>query len=96
VDRLWPRGLSWEKAAVDLWMKDIAPSDDLRAWFRHDPAKWPEFQARYRAELEQNPALALLREIISREETVTLLYAASDTERNNAAVLMDELERETV
>lgn len=92
VDRLWPRGLSKEKARVDLWLKEIAPGDELRHWFGHDPERWAEFRERYRRELEENPAALLeLREILAGEETVTLLYAATDREHNNAVAL-----RETV
>ena len=91
VDRLWPRGLSKEKAAVDHWLKEIAPSDELRRWFGHDPAKWQEFRERYRRELEAQGAL--LKEISqqARKETVTLLYAAHDEEHNNAVVLKELL-----
>jgi uncharacterized protein YeaO (DUF488 family) len=92
VDRLWPRGVSREKAQVDDWLKDLAPSDELRRWFGHDPARWPEFQARYRAELSsQGPRLDELRALAARGR-VTLLYAARDSEHNNAAVLRDLLE----
>jgi uncharacterized protein YeaO (DUF488 family) len=93
VDRLWPRGLSKEKAALDRWLKEIAPSDELRHWFGHDPAKWSEFRSRYRQELaEQRP---LLKEIAEqgRKETVTLLYAAHDEEHNNAVALKETLEK---
>jgi uncharacterized protein YeaO (DUF488 family) len=92
VDRLWPRGLAKEKAAVDHWLKEAAPSTALRQWFGHDPARWPEFRERYRAELRENPtALAALRRLC-RGQTVTLLYAASDPEHNNAVVLKTQLE----
>ncbi|NLX09146.1 MAG: DUF488 domain-containing protein [Chloroflexi bacterium] len=94
VDRLWPRGVSKEKARLDLWLKDIAPSPELRQWFAHDPAKWDEFRSRYEAELRANePALAVLREHLA-QGTVTLLYATSDTVHNSAAVLRDFLTRE--
>src|SRR2546428_1515161 len=84
VDRLWPRGLTKEKAHVDLWLKEVAPSTALRKWFAHDPAKWPEFKARYKAELKSNaPQLALLKQAITRGPT-TLLYGAKDTEHNEA------------
>ena len=93
VDRLWPRGLSRERARVDRWLKDIAPSDELRRWFGHDPAKWQEFRARYLAELEAKRAQ--LEEIadLARGQTVTLLYAAHDEERNNAVVLKELLDK---
>lgn len=92
VDRLWPRGLSKDKARVDLWLRDVAPSTGLREWFGHDPGKWPEFRRRYRAELAGNTALAELR-ALCRAGTVTLLYAARDTEHNNARVLEERLRR---
>jgi uncharacterized protein YeaO (DUF488 family) len=94
VDRLWPRGLSKEKAHLDLWLKDIAPSDELRHWFGHDPALWDEFQKRYRAELEdRGEALAALRALTAKGK-VTLLFAAHDEEHNNAVALAAYL-RET-
>ncbi len=92
VDRLWPRGVSKEKAKLDLWLKDIAPSSELREWFGHDPKKWPGFQKRYRKELENNgPAVARLRQLAKTKKAVTLLYAAKDTARNEALVLKDFL-----
>ena len=94
VDRLWPRGLSKERAAVAIWLKEVAPSAELRKWFGHDPDKWKEFQARYRQELKENrAALALLKEKAS-ERTVTLLFAARDEEHNEAVVLKKILQRE--
>ena len=87
VDRLWPRGLSRDPAKIDLWLKEIAPSAELRRWFGHDPKKWPEFQRRYARELEANPAMARLRAILAQEQAVTLLFAAKDINRNNAVVL---------
>ena len=87
VERLWPRGVSKEAARLDLWLKDVAPSPELRKWYSHDLAKWTEFQKRYRAELEENTSdLNLLKEK-SRGETITLVYAASDKEHNSALVL---------
>ncbi|AGH50405.1 hypothetical protein G432_13435 [Sphingomonas sp. MM-1] len=86
VDRLWPRGLAKAKAAIDLWLKDVAPSTELRHWFGHDPARWAEFRKRYAAELAGNPAVAELREIAGRER-VTLVYAAHDEAHNNAVAL---------
>ncbi len=91
VDRLWPRGLSRQEAHVDAWIKEVAPSDALRRWFAHDPAKWSEFQARYRTELAHNPAVAELRSMLRPGTTVTLLFAARDTEHNNAVVLRQML-----
>jgi uncharacterized protein YeaO (DUF488 family) len=88
VDRLWPRGIAKEKARVDLWLKDIAPSTELRTWFGHDPAKWEDFQKRYKQELMQNkPVLENLRRIIKEQNKVTLVFAASDENHNNAVVL---------
>src|SRR5674476_1690666 len=79
VDRLWPRGISKEEAHIDEWLRDIAPTTELRKWFGHDPEKWPEFRRRYRAELDANPeALKPLLEA-AREGDVTLLYSARDT-----------------
>ena len=87
VDRLWPRGLTKERAAVNLWLKDVAPSSELRKWFGHDPAKWKEFQVRYRKELRQKKdALKLLKQK-SEERTVTLVYGARDEQHNEAVVL---------
>ena len=93
VERLWPRGLSKERAAVDLWVKEVAPSPELRKWYGHDPVKWDEFKKRYWAELEANEdAVADLRRRI-REEPVTFVYAARDEQRNSAAVLEEYLRR---
>ncbi len=92
VERLWPRGLSKDRAAVDIWMKDVAPSLELRRWFNHDPARWNEFQTRYRAELRQkNDEVEELRRKC-RDGTVTFVYAARDEEHNGALVLKDYLE----
>ena len=91
VDRLWPRGLSKEKAGFVLWMKDAAPSTALRKCFDHNPERWPEFQARYREELQGNPALEDLRERVAAG-TVTLLYGSRNREFNHAAVLADILQ----
>ena len=91
VDRLWPRGVAKERAALDLWMKDIAPSTELRRWFGHDPKRWTEFQTRYRAELKEHETdLAELRSR-ARKGTVTLLFGARDTEHNEAVVLKNVL-----
>ncbi|OGP72425.1 MAG: hypothetical protein A2Y80_02885 [Deltaproteobacteria bacterium RBG_13_58_19] len=95
VDRLWPRGISQEAARLTAWLKDLAPSTGLRQWFGHDPGRWPEFQERYRAEL-QNPAKTeLLRKLADKAThgTVTLVYGARDEARNNAIVLQDLLEQ---
>lgn len=87
VDRLWPRGVSKEDAALALWLKDIAPSDELRKWFGHEPARWAEFQKRYGAELDGNgEAVGELRGLLGRGK-VTLLYGAHDEAYNNAVAL---------
>ncbi len=87
VERLWPRGITREAAALDAWAKDVSPSPELRKWYGHDPEKWPEFQRRYRAELEGNAAaVEELRQLIGRGP-VTFVYAARDEERNSAALL---------
>ncbi len=94
VDRLWPRGVSKEKAKLDLWLKDVAPSNELRKWFAYDPAKWQEFQKRYKKELAKNKsALDQLKKIARKEKNLTLLYAAKDEERNEAIVLREILFR---
>ncbi|EJC83408.1 hypothetical protein Rleg4DRAFT_6850 [Rhizobium leguminosarum bv. trifolii WSM2297] len=87
VDRLWPRGLSKQDAAIDLWLKDIAPSPTLRRWFGHDPAKWTEFQRRYREELEKNVSAVEELERHIGKSAATLLYAAKDPDHNHAIVL---------
>ena len=94
VDRLWPRGLKRETARIDEWRQDIAPSHDLRKWFGHDPEKWAEFQRRYRAELESEPAARTLKQIaeIASADKVTLLFAAKDEHHNNAVVLKQVME----
>ncbi len=88
VDRLWPRGISKEKAKIDLWLKDIAPSDQLRKWFAHDPVKWTEFVRKYFKELDKK------KDFIDRiprksKKVITLLYAAKDSQYNNAQALKD-------
>ncbi|MGH7937553.1 MAG: DUF488 family protein, N3 subclade, partial [Bryobacteraceae bacterium] len=93
VDRLWPRGLTKERAAVDLWLKEIAPSTELRKWFDHDPAKWTEFRRRYRAEVKNHSDELRLIKSKVREGRVTLLYGARDQEHNEAVVLQEILER---
>lgn len=93
IDRLWPRGLSKEKAQIDLWVKDIAPTTELRKWFAHDPKKWTEFQKRYTKEIKDNKeVLATLRkELVSGQ--ATLIYSAKDEEHNDAVVLKAFLEK---
>ena len=88
VDRLWPRGLTKEKARVDLWMKEIAPSDALRKWFHHEEGTWPEFEKRYRAELKkQDKPLAELKRLEKEHGKITLLYGSKDETQNQAVVL---------
>ena len=87
VERLWPRGLTKQAAAVDLWLKDVSPSPELRKWYGHEPAKWEEFCKRYRAELDANPdGVAQLREVCAAG-VVTFVFAAKDEQRNSAVVL---------
>lgn len=89
VDRLWPRGLTKRKANVDLWMKNIAPSTELRKWFNHDPSKWKEFKKRYRQELRKNKEqISLLKEQMEKGK-VTLVYGAKDQDHNEALVLKE-------
>lgn len=91
VDRLWPRGISKEKAKIDLWLKSVAPSSDLRKWFGHVPERFPEFTKRYKAELAESGALDDLHKVLSEHPDVTLLFAAHDEEHNNAVVLKELL-----
>jgi uncharacterized protein YeaO (DUF488 family) len=89
VDRLWPRGLTKEKAAADLWLKNIAPSTELRKWFNHDPEKWKEFHKKYQKELKENKeAVSVLKEQL-KKGPVTLLYGAKDQEHNEAHVIKE-------
>ncbi|HZP59384.1 MAG TPA: DUF488 family protein [Opitutaceae bacterium] len=92
VDRLWPRGLSKEKARVDVWLKDVAPSAALRQWFGHDPAKWSAFKRRYFAELKEMDAAALVRKAAGGGRA-TLLFSAKDEDHNNAVALREFLRR---
>jgi uncharacterized protein YeaO (DUF488 family) len=93
VDRLWPRGLTKEKAALDLWLKEVAPSTELRKWFGHDPGKWTEFRRRYRAELKSHPDELKMIRSKATDGPVTLLYGARDQEHNEAIVLQQLLDR---
>lgn len=89
IDRLWPRGLTKEKARVDLWLKEIAPSTELRKWFAHDPDKWDEFKKRYLKELKANSqAVEALKQEFSKGK-VTLVYGAKDEEHNDAVVIQE-------
>jgi uncharacterized protein YeaO (DUF488 family) len=92
VERLWPRGMKKDALHMDAWCKNLAPSDDLRRWFSHDPAKWQEFQRRYRTELKDNPAACQPLLDAAKQGNITLLYSARDTEHNNAMALKSYLE----
>ena len=92
VDRLWPRGLTKERAKVDLWVKEIAPSDALRKWFGHEPEKWPEFAKRYRSELAKKKDLLKEVKKLEREHgTVTMLYGRKDEKQNQAVLIASAL-----
>ena len=91
VDRLWPRGLTKERAAVDSWAKDAAPSTELRKAFHRDDLPWDAFEAAYRTELAANPAVGMLRAELAAHPTSTLLYSVNDAERNHAVILLDVL-----
>ncbi|HEX2962331.1 MAG TPA: DUF488 domain-containing protein [Ignavibacteriales bacterium] len=94
VDRLWPRGIKKEEANFDLWLKDIAPSNELRIWFNHDPAKWEDFKKKYGAELSnKKDFLNKIRRAEKENRVVTLLYGAKDSERNQAVVIAGMLEK---
>ena len=94
VDRIWPRGMQQDELAIEAWLKDLAPSTELRKWFGHDPSRWAEFQRRYRGELAAHPdALAPLLDAV-RHGTVTLIYGARDTQHNQAVVLKQVLDEQ--
>lgn len=95
VDRIWPRGVSKEQAALDLWLKDVAPSPELRVWFGHQPERFAEFSVRYNDELLHNPAVTTLEELAANTPRLTLLYAAKDPGINHAVVLQKFLEQKT-
>jgi uncharacterized protein YeaO (DUF488 family) len=92
VERLWPRGLTKKRAAVDLWLKDVAPSPELRKWFAHDPARWEQFQKRYGRELRDRKDAVRLLKRKAKEGLVTLVYAARDEEHNGALALKRHLQ----
>jgi uncharacterized protein YeaO (DUF488 family) len=94
AERLWPRGMRKEALHMDAWYRDIAPSHDLRRWFSHDPAKWKEFQRRYRAELADNRAACQPLLDAAKQGNITLLYSAHDTEHSNVIVLRSYLEEQ--
>lgn len=93
TERLWPRGVSKERAKLDRWMKGVAPSHDLRKWFGHEPDKWEEFKERYREELYGSEAVEELLKIIDEYKTVSLIYASKDKKHNSTKVLKEFLER---
>jgi uncharacterized protein YeaO (DUF488 family) len=93
VDRLWPRGISKEGIKIDLWLKEIAPSDDLRKWFGHDPEKWNEFKKRYFKELDDRPDVVKQLADKVNQGPVTLVFAAKDEEFNNAVAIKEFLQR---
>jgi len=92
VDRLWPRGLTKEKAKVDIWLKEIAPSTELRKWFNHEPAKWAEFKKRYEVEMQRNPEIVSTLEELIAQGKVTIVYGAKDEAHNEAVVIKGYLE----
>lgn len=94
VDRLWPRGISKEKGHIDVWLKEIAPSNALRKWIHHQPDKWKEFVEKYQEELERSEAVNEIMKLIQKHKIVTLLYAARDTQQNNALVLQGFLQKQ--
>ncbi len=89
VDRLWPRGIRRSTSNIDIWVKNIGPSDELRKWFNHDPKKWMSFKKKYKRELQENRALDKLIEIVVNADPVTFLYSSKDTRHNNALVLLE-------
>ncbi len=93
VDRLWPRGLTTEEAGVDLWLKEIAPSTELRKWFAHDPKRWKSFRGRYETEIRHNDDLIKILNDKARDGTVSLIYGARDEKHNEALVLKQFLEK---
>lgn len=95
VERLWPRGIKKEALKLDTWLKDAAPSTELRKWFSHDPARWAEFQRRYRAELRQHPDAWQPILDAAKEDTVTLLFSSHDAEHNNVVALKTYLEKKS-
>lgn len=92
VDRLWPRGIKKERLQIEAWLKDAAPSNDLRHWYEHDPAKWDEFRRRYAAELDANPDAWQPIVAAARRGDVTLLYSTREETRNNAVALREYVE----
>ncbi len=95
VDRLWPRGLKKEQAHLDLWLKEVTPTTQLRKWYGHEPERWPEFQQYYREELQGNPMLKTLAQM-AQQETITLVYAAKNPSYSHANVLKQMIEEQDV
>ena len=95
VDRLWPRGLTKAKAKVDVWLKEIAPTTELRKWFNHDPEKWKEFIKKYKQELHENDEQVVILKEYMRQGVVTLVYGARDEVHNEALVIKDLLSRQS-
>lgn len=94
IDRLWTRGLSKEKARIDIWLKEIAPSNELRKWFSHDPKKWQDFQKKYEKELKKkSELLKKIKKMNKERKIITLLYSAKDEKHNNAIVLKNALQK---
>lgn len=93
IDRLWPRGLSKEKAKVDLWLKEIAPSTELRKWFNHEPEKWKAFKKNYKEEIKKNPEPLVLLRSKMKEGKITLVYGAKEERYNDAVVLQEMLSK---
>ena len=94
VDRLWPRGLSKEKSRIDLWIKEIAPSNELRKWYSHDPGKWEEFQNKYKAELNNKSELVNeVKHLVKKNKKITFLFSSKEEKLNNAFVLKKILEK---
>ncbi|HUC39174.1 MAG TPA: DUF488 family protein [Candidatus Acidoferrum sp.] len=93
VDRLWPRGIRRSTSNIDIWVKNVAPSNELRKWFSHDPKKWMRFKTKYKKELENNNAVGKLIQIIMNADPVTLLYSSKDDRHNSAVVLLEVLKK---
>lgn len=91
VDRLWPRGIKKEGSHIDIWLKEVGPSNELRKWFNHDPEKWEEFQKKYKAELKESEAMKELTSLVKKHKKTTLLYSAHDAIHNQAQVLQHYL-----
>ena len=93
VDRLWPRGIKKEDAHFDVWLKEIAPTNELRKWFNHETEKWEEFTKKYRTELKVSPALEELLTLVDKHRIITLVYGAKDEQHNQAIVIKEYLEK---